>query len=57
MNASQAAYWVNAGWRTFHDKGLTELEYGRYTAKERILAQAGLDLAKKGFEAIDTMED
>lgn len=52
MNQTQAAYWINAGWCDYRDKDLSEPDIGRYSKVERLLAGAGFEMARQGFDPI-----
>ena len=55
IDASQAAYWVNAGYDDYAVKGLEDPsdDHGRYSKGELILARAGFELARQGFKRIE----
>ena len=58
FDASQAAYWINAGYDDYMKKGLDDPsdDHGRYGKDELILARAGFTLAKHGFPRIENPE-
>lgn len=59
MNATQAAYWINAGYNDYTIKDLDDpsTDWGRYRKDELILARAGFSLAKQGFNRIEIADE